>query len=205
MTPEPLELSSCVVSDAMTALGLANGVITGISPMGGQRVLAGPAFPVRFVAATDGGFNDYLEQVPLGHIIFIDAVGRTDVSAWGGLIALEAQRLGIAGALIHGACRDVAEFDESGFGVFARASTPQSGRHHIVSMNAGERITVDGVGVDLGDLVVADVDGIAVVPGNAADDVAEMALSIDERDRLIADKVRGGLSLAAARQLHRRG
>lgn len=197
------ELSSCGIADAMVALGMKCGVITGIAPMGGRDVIAGQAFPVRFVSASGGGFNDYLEQVPTSHVIVADANGRTDLSVWGGLIALEAQRLGIGGAVINGACRDVAEFDESGFGVFARASTPRSGRHQLTSVQAGQTISVDSVRVGLGDLVVADGDGVVVVPHADAEAVVDKALSIDGRDRRIAGDVRDGLSLAEARKRHR--
>lgn len=195
-------LSSCSVSDAMAAADVPGGVITGIPPMGAAPAVAGPAFPVRFEPGTHGGFNDYLDQVPTGHIVVIDAGGRTDLSVWGGLVALEALRLGLAGTVVHGACRDAEEFAASGYPVFARSTTPRSGRLRLVSVEPGQPVVVDGVQIGLGDLVVADRDGVVVVPQDAAGAVVERAQAIESRDRLIASDVRSGTSLAEARGRH---
>lgn len=203
VTPAWNGLTSCSVSDAMAAADVAGGVITGIPPVPAARAVAGPAYPVRFEPGTHGGFNDYLDRVPAGHIVVIDADGRTDLSVWGGLIALEAVRLGLGGTVVHGACRDAEEFAASGYPVFARGTTPRSGRGRLVSVDPGLPVVVDGVRIRAGDLVVADGDGVVVVPRDAADAVVERARAIEARDRLIARDVRGGTSLAEARKRHR--
>lgn len=203
VTPGWDGLSSCSVSDAMASVDVAGGVLTGISPMAGVTAVAGPAFTVRFEPGTHGGFNDYLDQVPAGHVVVIDAGGRSDLSVWGGLIALEARRLGLGGTVVHGACRDADEFEASGYPVFARGTSPRSGRRRLVSVGPGRPIVVDGVRISAGDLVVADRDGVVVVPRHAAGAVTERARAIESRDRLIASDVRDGTSLTEARK--RRG
>lgn len=197
------QLTTCSVSDAMAARRMASGVIAGVSAMSeGDGVIIGPSFPVRFAPAQGGGFNDYLDQVPPGHVIVIDAGGRTDLSAWGGLIALEAKRLGVRATVIHGACRDVGDFAECGFPVFARGTSPRSGRGWLASTDPGLPITIDDVTVSMGDFVVADRDGVVIVPGESADTVLDLARSIESRDRLIAADVRNGHSLEQSRRRH---
>jgi 4-hydroxy-4-methyl-2-oxoglutarate aldolase len=192
-------ISASAASDAMDRLGIA-GLITGIRPMTSDLPLAGKAFPVRFVEDDEGPFNDYLEQVPPGSIVVIDAGGRTDVSVWGGLIARDAARLGIRATIVHGACRDVDEFKDSGYSVYARARTPRSGRGVLSSANIGEPISIAGVEIRTGDQVIADGDGIVVIPADRADEVLSLARQITDRDESLARAIRGGKSLNLARE-----
>jgi regulator of RNase E activity RraA len=192
-------LSACAVSDALDRLGLT-GVITGIDPQGFDGVVVGPAFTVRFVEESAGPFNQYLDQVPPGSVVVLDAGGRTDVSVWGGLIAREAQRLGLAGTVVHGACRDVAEFVDSGYAVFARAATPRSGRGVVASTEVAVPLSVDGIAIAPGDTVVADRDGVVVVPAERADEVFTLARQIATRDGALERAVTGGQPLTEARR-----
>jgi 4-hydroxy-4-methyl-2-oxoglutarate aldolase len=192
------ELSACAVSDALDRLGIA-GVLTGLTPMGHDGVVVGRAFPVRFVEG-DGPFNQYLDRVPRGSVAVLDVGGRVDVSVWGGLIALEAQRLGLAGTIVHGGCRDVAGFVDSGYPVFARAATPRSGRGVVTSSEVGIPVTIAGIAVAPGDTVVADRDGVVVVPAERAEEALTLARQIARRDAELDRAVAGGLPLAEARR-----
>lgn len=200
MTPtDEAVLSACAVSDAMAQLGL-HGTIGTLSAASLGSVAIGPAFTVRFREGGSGAFNDYLPTVPAGCMVFIDAGGRTDVSAWGGIIGAEAQRLGVRGTVVNGACRDVHELSELGYQVFALTSTPASGRRIISSDEVGCTLTVEGVTVRPGDLVVADVDGVVVVPSERAEEVLALARDIARRDEELKRLVRAGTSLADARR-----
>lgn len=195
MNHEPV--SACAVSDAMGRLGL-NGVITGIAQRGTTTTLVGAAFPVRFVEG-DGPFNQYLSEVPARAVVVLDAGGRADASAWGGLITREAKRLGIGGTVIHGACRDLAEITAIDYPVFARSATPRSGRGLISSAVVGEPLDIDGVAIAPGDVVVADEDGVVIVPSDRAGQVLQLARQITATDDALAEAVSGGEPLSDAR------
>jgi 4-hydroxy-4-methyl-2-oxoglutarate aldolase len=191
-------LSACAVSDAMGQLGM-RGTLSGLSAASYGHVAVGPAYTVRFSEGGSGAFNDYLPTVPSGSVVVIDAGGRTDVSAWGGIISAEAQRLGVRATVIHGACRDVTELGELGYQVFAISSTPTSGRGVMSSDEVDVPLTIEGVRVQPGDLVVADADGTVVVPQDRADEVVTLARQIAERDEVVYEMIRSGTSLSDAR------
>lgn len=192
-------LGACAVSDAMDRLGL-RGTLSRFTPASSGRVAVGPAFTARFVEGGSGAFNDYLPTVPPGSIVVVDAGGRTDVSAWGGLISAEARRLGVRATVVHGACRDVNELGEIGYQVFAIGATPASGRGVMSSDEVGVPLEIDGVTVHPDDLVIADADGVVVVPLERAEEVLTLARGLAARDEDLHRLVRNGTSLRDARQ-----
>jgi 4-hydroxy-4-methyl-2-oxoglutarate aldolase len=191
-------LSACTVSDAMAQLGLS-GTISTLSPAASGDVVVGPAYTARFVANGSGAFNDYLSDVPTGSVIVLDVGGRTDVSAWGGLIGAEARRRGVLGTVVNGACRDTAELTEIGYQVFSLGATPASGRGVISSDETQVALVIEGVTVHPGDTVVADGDGAVVVPRERSHEVLALAREIGAKDEAIKSLVLSGTSLEEAR------
>jgi len=192
-------LSACAVSDAMDRLGL-QGTIPSLIAMSSGDVVIGPAYTVRFVEEGSGRFNQYVPSVPAGSVVVLDAGGRTDVSAWGGIIAAEAQRLGLRATVIYGACRDRTELGDLGYPVFALSSTPASGRGVISSDETDVVLHIDGIDVHPGDTIVADADGAVAVPRDRADEVLALAREIADRDTALHGMVGEGVSLDDARQ-----
>jgi regulator of RNase E activity RraA len=191
-------LSACAVSDAMDRLGLS-GTISSLTAAASGAVVIGPAYTARFVTNGSGAFNDYLPEVPVGSVVVLDVGGRTDVSAWGGLIGSEARRRGVVATVINGACRDIAELDAVGYQVFSLGSTPASGRGVISSDEIQVELVIEGVTVRPGDTVVADGDGAVVVPRERSDEVLALAREIGAKDEAIKALVLSGTSLQEAR------
>lgn len=190
-------LDSCAVSDALDGLGLQGAVagMTSLSPP--QGVLAGAALTV------DVGPRETDEPTPHlasgaieaggpGHVIVVGHKGRTDVSAWGGLLSQAALQRGIEGVVVDGALRDVDESRALGFPVFGRAAVPISARRRIVERSWGGRIDFAGVPVDSGDLVIADGSGVVFVPRGRAEDVVADAERITRLETTMAAAVRSG-------------
>jgi regulator of RNase E activity RraA len=124
--------------------------------------------------------------------------GRTDVSCWGGLLSLGAELCGVRGAVVDGACRDVAEAEELGFPVFARACVPATARGRLRQRSTGDSVVIAGVTVAPGDVVVADATGVAFVPRARAEEVLKVATAVQERERAIATDLRAGVPLPQA-------
>jgi regulator of RNase E activity RraA len=123
---------------------------------------------------------------------------RTDVSCWGGLLSLGAQIRGVRGAVVDGACRDVAGAQELAFPVYARASVPATARSRLRQRSTGEPVVIAGVTVEPGDVVVADATGVVFVPRVRAVEVLILATAVYERERTIAADLRAGVSLTTA-------
>jgi regulator of RNase E activity RraA len=133
-----------------------------------------------------------------GDVVVVANDGRTDVSCWGGLLSLGSVERGIAGVVADGACRDVAEAEEYGFPVFARGTTPRTARGRLRQRAVGGAVTIAGVEVAEGDLVVADDSGVVFVPRDRAEQVLDRAEATVAREAAIAADIRAGAAMTEA-------
>jgi len=124
----------------------------------------------------------YRKYMKPGDMLVIDAQG-TDVGYIGSYNSLAEKNRGTRGIVIDGGCRDTYEVQLEKVGVFARhiAKTMLPGRMQYVSMM--EPVTCGGVKVHTGDIIVADDDGVLVVPQKHALKVAEIAHRILLQDK----------------------
>ena len=131
--------------------------------------LIGPAFPVYCAPGDNLMLHAAIYRAEPGSVIVVQA-GDSDYAVAGGNVCAVAQQHGIAGFVIDGAIRDLAETRENRFPIFARGIIPKPGTKEIVG-KFGIPVQCGGVLVGLGDIVVADEEGVVVV---AASDVAEV-------------------------------
>jgi regulator of RNase E activity RraA len=87
-----------------------------------------------------------------------------------------------SGAVIDGGVRDVAYLQKIGFPVFALGIVPSTSVHHYRFAGANIPVVCDGVPVRAGDIVVADTDGVAVVPKESAEKVLALAQQLDYKE-----------------------
>ncbi|MFC9680268.1 RraA family protein [Streptomyces sp. NPDC056948] len=195
-------LDSAAVSDALDQLGLPAGV-GGIRPVWGPMAVVGFAVTVGLEPRSGRPAGAHIattaiETADEQSVIVVDNQGRTDVSCWGGILSLGAARRGVRGVVADGVCRDVAEARELGFPVFSRGAIPATARGRLRQRATGEPVEIAGLTVEQGDVVVADETGLAVVPRERAEEVAEIATAIVVRERAIADEVRAGARISRA-------
>jgi regulator of RNase E activity RraA len=193
-------LDTCAVSDALDRLGLPGAVI-GLSPLTGHRRIAGRVTTVQLGDAAEAAPSGRhlgtaaVEASGPGDVIVVEH-GRTDVSGWGGILSLAAVGRGVAGVIVDGACRDVDESRELGLPLFARAAVPVTARGRVVERDWNVPITVGGVDVAPGDLVIADGSGVVFVPAARAEEVVTAAEQVAERERAMAEQVRAGVPVS---------
>jgi 4-hydroxy-4-methyl-2-oxoglutarate aldolase len=188
------DLDACAVSDAMDALGLP-GALSGLFPIWEGARFVGRAIPMQLAEgpAPAGGPRVHLGARAIdrggpGDVIVVANEERVAMGAWGGLLSRAAARNGINGVVVDGACRDVDEARELGFGVHARSGVVATARGRVHEVSVGEPVEIGGVTVRAGDLVIADGSGVVVVPGERAGDVLDAAEKIAAREALmIAD------------------
>ncbi|WP_327699778.1 RraA family protein [Streptomyces sp. NBC_00459] len=195
--------STASVSDALDSLGLP-GSLHGIGALRqGQRTV-GPVFTVTYepVDDTGGTVGDFLDDVPVGAVILIDNAGRTDCTVWGGIMSGTAHDRGVAGTVINGTCRDVAVATAVGYPIWSVSRFMRTGKDRVRVAAVQKPVTIDGVLVHPGDILVADDDGAVVVPASHWGEVAALARRIDRVEDAIVDAVRAGATLAEARAQH---
>lgn len=135
--------------------------------------IAGPAFTVRCLPGDNLMLHAAIHRAGPGSVIVVQA-GDLDYAVAGGNVCAVAQRRGIAGFVIDGVIRDLAEVREMGFPVFARGVIPIPGTKAAVAP-LNTRVRCGGVEVDAGDIVVADEEGVVVVPAARQDTVLRQA------------------------------
>lgn len=142
--------------------------------------LAGTAYPVRCAPGDNLMLHAAIHRAPAGVVVVVEA-GDRDFAVSGGNVCAWAQKRGIAGFVVDGVIRDVAEVRESRFPVFARGIIPIPGDKKLAGTLNGP-VTCGGVRVEPGDIVVADEEGIVVVPAATAAAVLQAAEAKAARD-----------------------
>ncbi|MBI3475841.1 MAG: RraA family protein [Acidobacteria bacterium] len=105
-----------------------------------------------------------------------------DIAGMGGLMGTAMAARGYSGAVIDGGVRDVAYLRKIGFPVYATGIVPSTSVHHYRFAGAQVPIQCDGVTVNPGDIIVADSDGVAVVPRARAAEVLALAEQMDFKE-----------------------
>lgn len=193
-------LPTAAISDALDAAGIP-GALDGITALSDSFRVAGLAFTVRYVPAgrAGGTVGDFLDDVPAGAVIVIDNSARTDVTVWGGIMSRAAVARGIAGTVVNGVCRDVAQTLTEAYPVFSCGRFMRTGKDRVRLESVGQPLSIAGIALEPGTILCADADGVVAVPRHAAGQVAEAAEQIERVDAQIVAAVRGGTSLREAR------
>ena len=152
--------------------------------------IAGPAYTVRTGRHDNLMFHASIYLAKPGDVIVVEA-GDDEMAVAGGNVCAIAQRHGVAAVVVDGVIRDVPEARAHGFPVFGRGASPIPAKR-VGDGGVGVQIRCGGVVVNPGDIVVADEEGIVVVPRARAEDVlakaeakvsADAALSLDDWQR----------------------
>jgi len=189
------------VSDAMDKLGL-HGQALGIMPLANYtRAVVGPAFTVKYVPASNppGTVGDFIDDVAPGDVVVIDNDGRTDCTVWGDIMTQYAGQRGIAGTVIDGVCRDVAKALGDNYPMFSAGRFMRTGKDRVQVESVNTAVAIGTVRVAARDIVVADANGVVVVPRGRACEVAQIARQIEDVESRIRERIAQGKTLGEAR------
>lgn len=142
--------------------------------------VAGPAYPVRCAPGDNLMLHAAIYRAPPGAVVVVQA-GDLDYAVAGGNVCAVAQRRGVAAFVIDGVIRDLAEARANRFPVFARGVIPIPGGKDVLGP-LGVPVRCGGVEVAPGDMVVADEEGIVVVPAARLDAVLKAAQARAAKD-----------------------
>jgi regulator of ribonuclease activity A len=161
----PKTTDLCDACDGAQACGLL------FQTFGLRRAFTGPIRTLR-IHEDIGLMRDTVSQLGQGQVLVIDGGGSISRALFGDVMAELASRNGWAGLVIHGVVRDAEELNTIDIGVKALGTVPKRGSR----TGAGERdvpVHFGGVTFNPGDHLVADADGVIVLPtGLTAADIA---------------------------------
>ncbi len=195
------DLSTPNISDALDRLGIPGGC-QGLVPIVHGMKMVGTAFTVHYIPAglIKGTVGDYVDDVAPDQVVVLDNAGRMHCTVWGDLLTFTARRRGVAGTVIDGVCRDVPRIREMSYAVFARGHFMVTGKDRVQVDPINVPVSIAGVQVKPGDLVVGDDSGVVVVPSEKAEEVLAAAREISAAESSIEQAVNHGASLVEARK-----
>jgi regulator of RNase E activity RraA len=189
------------VSDALDKLGLP-GQCLGVAPLDNySKVIVGPAFTVQYVSASvpPGTVGDFIEDVAPGDVVVIDNSGRTDCTVWGDIMTQYAGTRHIAATVIDGVCRDVKKALGDGYPMFSKGRFMRTGKDRVQVQSVNQPVSIGTARVCARDIVVADANGVVIVPRARAAEVAACARQIESVEAAIRALISQGKTLKEAR------
>lgn len=200
------QLQSSTVGDVLDELGYRDQVLdSALSPIALSMRVAGPAFTIQGITRPEHhsdikpkpGYEMFRHMYD-GCVAVMDTGGHSIAGPWGENTALSARMRGCQGVVIDGGTRDAAELVEMGFPAFTRFVTPARVENRWVHIGFQLPITMPGqagreVTVHPGDIVVADADGVVIVPQELAPRVASGAEEVTRIETKIRRELQQGL------------
>jgi regulator of RNase E activity RraA len=131
-------------------------------------------------------------------VLIAAAGGSMRSGLWGELLSTAARRSGCVGAIVDGAVRDVAKMTAMGFPIWARGTClyDSKDRNRVIDLDVP--VEIDGVRIAPGDLVVADIDGVVIVPQAVEAEVVQRAWEKVSAENIVRDAIAGGMTATAA-------
>ena len=185
-----------VVYDVLRGRGITECILPPtIAPLDRAMVAAGPVFTVRGLPDATVSphetllrWTELLSRSPRGHVVMVQG-NDGERALMGELSAETLQFRGVRGYIVDGGCRDTAFIRKIGFPVFCDKATPRDIVGAWVPVAFDEPISYGQVVVRPGDYVLADCDGIVVIPKAIAEGVVSDALAAMSTE----DKVRAAI------------
>ncbi len=196
---------TAAITDVLDKRGYYNQTLPhDIVPLAPDTRLSGVAFPASGkqsrntdTEAAVRAFLTLLGVVPRDAVLVIQANDHV-AAHFGELSAVAMKARGVRGVVVDGATRDAAYILRERFPLFCRYRTPQDSLPRWRAVEWGRPVTIGEVRVSPGDIVVGDLDGVAVVPSEIALDVLLECEALLDAENQVRDAVRKGMAPLAA-------
>ncbi|MCG7404595.1 MULTISPECIES: RraA family protein [Caballeronia] len=154
--------------------------------------VAGAAYPLECSPGDNLSIHIAMERVPRGSVLVISTGGFV-AGYWGEVLTVAAEAAGVVGLVIDGGVRDVAALTARRFPVFTRGVCMR-GTVKASSPSVGQPINIAGTPVAAGDLVVADDDGVLVIPAAHVGETLSQGQARADKEAKMMDALREGRS-----------
>lgn len=159
------------ICDSNERRGSMTSAITGLNR---KFAVTGRAMTVRCHPGDNLTIHKAIHQARPGAVLVIDCGGFVEAGCFGEMFAISCRNRGIRGVVIDGACRDKNALIDMNFPVYSRAVCPNGTTKEILGQ-IDVPIVCGGIPVEPDDIVVADCDGVVVIPRAKAEEVLEKA------------------------------
>jgi 4-hydroxy-4-methyl-2-oxoglutarate aldolase len=196
------KLDACAVSDALDSFKL-KGAHSGLPRRSTNKRIAGTVQTVKLHAREpEGGSKRHLGTAAIEAsddmtVIVVEQRTGIDCAGWGGVLANAAKVKGVRGVIMEGPARDIDEYEEIGFPVFSRFTTPHTARGRVWEEAMGIPVMVGDATVNPGDYVIADGSGVVFIPADRIAEILPVAEKIVEKEKLMTRDVLAGKPVSA--------
>jgi 3-hexulose-6-phosphate synthase/6-phospho-3-hexuloisomerase len=192
------KVSTCNVSDAMHRGGAIHGIIPRITV--GTKIV-GRALTVKTINGDWAKPVEAIDRAKEGDIIVVDADGGED-AVWGELASWSAVSRKVKGVVIWGAIRDLDDIMKIPFPAFSRFVSPNAGDPKGYG-EIGSEIEINGKKIRTGDYIIADYSGVVVIPEEEAQEIANRAVDVAERENRVREEIKRGSTLSSVQKLEK--
>lgn len=199
------KLFSAVVADALDAVHLpAQTMRPDIRPIHPAMRLMGRARTMRVEAVSRQPRRPYeqlisaMDALGQGDVIVASVAGGPPCALWGGLLSTAALAAGARGIVIDGCIRDSDEIIQLGFPAFVAGFSPADSLGRVDVTERDAPLECGGVVVQPGDLILADFDGVVVIPAEHEPEVIQRALAKVAGESDVRAELSAGMKMSAA-------
>ena len=178
------EYQAAILADVAGRRGTLNGRIRALAP---SMKVAGPAFTVEVRAGDNLMIHAAIAMAKPGDVIVVDGKADTTCALVGAIMMTTCKQIGIAGMVLDAAVRDCEELIEMGYPVFSVGTNP-NGPTKFVPGRINHPVSVGGISINPGDLIVGDADGVVVIEREKAAAMLPLAQKkVDDETKRISD------------------
>ncbi len=156
-----------------------------------EGTMAGFALTVKVPAGDNRAIHQALELIGPGHVLVVDGGGDVSRALMGDIMAAIAQKRGAVGVVVDGAIRDLATIGRGSFPVFARAGYHR-GPYKNGPGDINVPVSIGGLIISPGDIVVGDHDGIVAFPATQAHTLLEQCLATERKEADMLAQIAAG-------------
>jgi 4-hydroxy-4-methyl-2-oxoglutarate aldolase len=192
---------SALVCDIMDALGHRNQAMSyDVRPSDKNSWIAGTAVTLDAYENHQHHDDPYgkifaaYDQVKPGDVFVAATNGETKSGLWGELLSTAAKARSVEAVITDGLVRDIRQMNDMGFNCFCKGYSPLDSAGRIIVESVNESIQCGGVTVCPGDFMLADYDGVAVIPAAIKDEVFRLSMEKLEGENTVREALVAGRS-----------
>lgn len=185
------EFSKMQAATLHEVMGKKGAMLSDIRPAWSGTFVCGSALTVQSRPGDNLMLHKAVSMAKPGDILIVTVDGYLEAGIWGEIITVAAMEKGIVGIVTDGSVRDTMPIKELGFAMFSRGISMKG----TTKQNPGKinnPITLGGVVVNPGDIVLGDNDGVVVVPLKIVREVLEAAKNKEKAESDVMNKIREG-------------
>ncbi|WP_336790306.1 RraA family protein [Paenibacillus sp. MMO-177] len=194
------KLYSAVLSDVLDELGyryqtFGKGIrlIDPGKKVSGRGFTAQAAITYEIPAAPYQKQMEAIDSIAKGEVFVVTTGAPDEAAFWGELLATACRARGGRGAIVDGLNRDTTKLLEMGFPIASRGQVPTDSKGRVNLIAFQQTIEIDGVKIEPGDYIFADIDGIVVVPRRMEEQVIQLAIEKVEGENKVRTALQEGM------------